>query len=265
MNIFNSPGPDGDRAPQDAAWAGQADAIRELAPNGQLRAAINYGNPVLAQRDPATGEPAGVSADLARELARRLGLDLRFVTFDSAGQVAGGAQDNVWDMAFLAIDPLRAETISYTAPYVLIEGTYMVRDDSPIAAIGQVDREGITVATGVGTAYDLYLSRTLAHARIVRYPTSEASMEQFDRDGLSTVAGVRQPLERHAQTHGGFRVLDGSFTTIRQAVGCPKGRDAAAALLRQYVEFALQSGFIQEGLRRSGQHDATVAPFDPAP
>jgi len=214
---------------------------------------------VLAKRLPE-GKAGGVSADLARGLAQRVGLEVEFVSFDTAGKVADTAQDDVWDIAFLAIDPKRAETIAYTAPYVLIEGTYMVREDSPIKTIEDVDQDGVTVAVGKGAAYDLFLSRTLKNAEIVRYPLSEDAIERFDADGISTVAGVRQPLNTHAGQFPGYRVLEGRFTVIEQAMGCPKGRDKAVALVRRYLEFAKASGMVADGLQRSGEGDATVAP-----
>lgn len=242
-----------------------ASAVPVLAPKGRLRVAINFGNPVLAQRHPDTGEPAGVTADLTRDLAAHLGLEIDFLPFDSAGTVAQIAQDDVWDVAFLAIDPQRAQTIAYTRPYVLIEGTYLVPEASPLKSQADVDQPGVTVAVGEGAAYDLYLSRTLRHAEIVRYATSDEAIERFLQDGLSTAAGVRQPLERHARLHEGFRVLAGRFTDIRQAVGCPKGRPEAAKLLDGYVAHAIASGLVADGLRRSGQHDATVAPLTENP
>lgn len=244
---------------QEPNWKADPEAIQELAPKGRIRAAINYGNPVLAKRLPE-GKAGGVSADLARGLAERVGLEVEFVSFDTAGKVADTAQDDVWDIAFLAIDPKRAESITYTAPYVLIEGTYMVLEGSPIKTIEDVDHDGVTVAVGKDTGYDLFLSRTLKKAEIVRYPLSEDAIERFDADGISTVAGVRQPLNTHASQFPGYRVLEGRFTVIEQAMGCPKGRDKAAALVRRYLEFAKASGMVAEGLLRSGEGDATVAP-----
>ncbi len=244
-------------------WRSDADAVSQLTPTGKLRAAINFGNPVLAQRDPSTGEPRGVTADLANGLAQRLGVEVEFKAFDTAGKVFETAQSDVWDIAFLAIDPVRAEGISFTAPYVLIEGTYLVKEDAPFERVEDIDREGVTVAVGKGAAYDLFLSRTLRHASIVRVPTSEEAIEQFETLGADTAAGVRQPLETHARQHVGFKVLQGRFTVIEQAMGCPRGRDGAARLLKRYVEYAKKTGMVAEGLRRSGQADATVAPLAP--
>jgi polar amino acid transport system substrate-binding protein len=235
----------------------------ELAPSGKLRAAINFGNPVLAQKEPATGEPRGVSVDLARELGRRLDVPVEFVTFDAAGKVFDALRTNAWDVAFLAIDPTRASEIAFTAPYVVIEGTYLVPADSPLRTIGDVDREGVRVAVGNKSAYDLYLTRTLKRAQIVRAPTSPAAIEFFVKDKLEAAAGVKQPLLEFAKTNPNVRVMDGHFMVIEQAMGTHKGREAGAHYLREFVEEMKASGFVATGLERSGQGDATVAPKAP--
>ena len=186
----------------------------ELAPSGKLRAAINFGNPVLAQKEPATGEPRGVSVDLARELGRRLDVPVELVTFDAAGKVFDALRANAWDVAFLAIDPARASEVAFTAPYVVIEGTYLVPADSPLGTIGDVDHEGVRVAVGNKSAYDLYLTRTLKRAQIVRAPTSPAAIEFFVRDKLEAAAGVKQSLLEFAKTNPNVRVMDGHFMVI---------------------------------------------------
>jgi polar amino acid transport system substrate-binding protein len=238
-------------------------ARSELAPSGKLRAAINFGNPVLAQKDPTTGEPRGVSVDLARELGRRLGVPVELVTFDAAGKVFDALKMGAWDIAFLAIDPERAAEIAFTAPYVVIEGTYLVPADSPLRTVEDVDRDGVRVAVGNKSAYDLYLTRTLKHAQLVRVPTSPAAVDVFLKDKLEAVAGVKQPLLQFAKTNPNMRVMDGRFMAIEQAMGMPKGRDAGARYLREFVEEMKVSGFVARGLERSGQGDATVAPKAP--
>lgn len=239
------------------------EVVKDLAPTGRLRAAINFGNPVLAQRDPSTGAPRGVSVDLARELGRRLNVPVELVTFDAAGKVFDALGTNAWDVAFLAIEPARAAQIAFTAPYVLIEGTYLVPASSPLRAIEDVDRDGVRIAVGNKSAYDLYLSRTLKRARIVRAPTSPAAIELFMTDRLDAAAGVRQPLVEFARSHPNLRVMDGRFMAIEQAMGTPKGREAGARYLREFVEEMKASGFVAAGLARSGQGDAAIAP--PAP
>ena len=235
----------------------------DLAPTGKLRAAINFGNPVLAQKDPATGEARGVSVDLARELGRRLGVPVELVTFDAAGKVFDALKTGAWDIAFLAIDPARAVEIVFTAPYVVIEGTYLVPADSPLRTIEDVDRDGVRVAVGNKSAYDLYLTRTMKRAQLVRVPTSPEAIDVFLKDKLEAAAGVKQPLVQFAKTHPNVRVMDGRFMAIEQAMGTPKGREDGARYLRQFVEEMKASGFVAGGLERSGQGDATVAPRAP--
>lgn len=235
-------------------------AVTDLAPSGALRAAINFGNPVLASKDPASGEARGVSVDLARELAKRLGVPLQIVTYPSAGQVVDGLKTRAWDIAFLAIDPARAVDIGYSAPYVVIEGAYLVRRDSPIRSNGEVDRDGVRVAVGKGSAYDLFLSRELKRARIERAPTSPEVTDFFLARDLDVAAGVRQQMEADARRVPGVRVLDGNFMVINQAMGMPKGGDAGLDYLRDFVEQMKASGFVAAALARHGIEGAAVAP-----
>jgi polar amino acid transport system substrate-binding protein len=237
-----------------------AAAVTDLAPSGSLRAAINFGNPVLASKDPGSGEARGVSVDLARELAKRLGVPLRIVTYPSAGQVVEGLKSRAWDVAFLAIDPARAVDIGYTAPYVVIAGAYLVRRDSPIRSNAEVDRDGVRVAVGKGSAYDLFLSRELKRAQIERAPTSPEVTDFFLARNLDVAAGVRQQMEADARRVGGVRVLDGSFMVINQAMGMPKGGDAGLDYLRSFVEQMKASGFVAAALARHGIEGAAVAP-----
>ena len=232
----------------------------ELAPSGTLRVAINYGNAVLAQRDAVSGTPRGVSVDIAHEVSARLDLPIAFVTFDAAGKVFAALKDAAWDMAFLAIDPARAMEIDFTPPYVIIEGSYMVPAESPLKSIEDVDRAGVRIAVGQGSAYELYLSRTIRHAQIVRLPTGNEAIAAFERDKLEAVAGVKSPLVRLAQGRADWRVMDGRFMAIEQAIGTPKGRALGNQYLRGLIEELKRSGFVAEALDRSGQHDALVAP-----
>jgi polar amino acid transport system substrate-binding protein len=235
-------------------------ARRQLTPTGKLRAAINFGNPVLAQKDPVTGEPKGLSIDIARELGRRLAVPVELVTFDAAGKVFEALRTGAWDVAFLAIDPKRAAEIEFTSPYVIIEGSYMVPADSPLRSVEDVDRPGVRIAVGNGSAYELYLSRSIAHAQIVRAPTGNEALAMFFRDRLEAVAGVKSPLVKFAQDRPDVRVMDGRFMAIEQAMGTPKGRGEGARYLRRMIEELKASGFVAAGLARSGQHDALVAP-----
>lgn len=228
------------------------EVIHELAPTGQLRAAINYGNPVLAQLDSKSGQPKGVSVDLAMQLGQRLGIPVDFVTFDSAGNILKAVKNSAWDVAFLAIDPDRAAEIDFTSPYMTIEGTYLVRSSSPLRTIEEVDHTGVRIAVGAGAAYDLYLTRTLTKAELRRAPTSAGAIDLFMTEGLEAVAGVRQPLAEYARTHPEVRIIEGKFMSIAQAMATPKGRPAGSAYLRTFIEEMKAGGAIVTGFERNG-------------
>jgi polar amino acid transport system substrate-binding protein len=243
-----------------------AAAVADLAPSGTLRVAINFGNPILARRDPASGAPGGVSVDLARELAARLGVPVEFVTYDGAGKVVDAVRRGEWDVAFLAIDPARAVDIRYTAAYVLIEGAYLVREASPLRANEEVDRPGTRVMVGAGSAYDLFLTRELKQATIVRTATSQAVVDEFLTQGVEVAAGVRQQLEADARRVPGLRLLPGRFMAIHQAMGLPRARgEAGAAALAAFVETMKASGFVAQALERHRVQGASVAPPAAAP
>lgn len=232
--------------------------IATLAPEGKLRAAINYGNPVLAQRGD-DGEPRGVSVALAKSLADELGVELEMRTFDAAGKVfAALEEENTWTVAFLAIEPVREEQIIFSAPYVLIEGTYLVGAQSPIKQVEELDRKGMRIAVGRGAAYDLFLSRTLQAAELVRADTSAGAVDLFIEQELDAAAGVRQPLEKIAAGDPRYRVLPGAFTAIRQAVAVPRSSEVAAAYVRNFVERRLAEGFVRGALLASGQTDVSA-------
>jgi polar amino acid transport system substrate-binding protein len=237
------------------------DVLKDLAPTGKLRAAINLGNSVLAQPDAATGKPKGITPDLATELGRRLGVPVELVVYQAAGKVFDAVKDGAWDVSFVAIEPVRAAEIEFSAPYVIIEGTYMVPKDSPLKAIADVDRSGVRIAVGLGSAYDLYLTRTLKSATLVRAAVGggQAMIEMFVNDKLEAAAGVKQPMVAYAKTNPNVQIMDGRFMEIRQAMGLPKGRDAAARYLRGFVEEMKASGFVADALKRSNQ-EALVAP-----
>ena len=234
--------------------------MAELAPAGKLRAAINFGNPILATKDPATGEPRGVSVDLARELGKRLGVPVELVTFNAAGKVVEAVKAAQVDIAFVAIDPVRANDMLQTPPYVIIEGAYLVRNDSPIRRNEEVDRAGNRIAVGNGSAYDLFLTRELKAAKLVKAPTSPAVTDLFVAQNLEVAAGVKQQLQADAKRLPGLRLLDGRFMVIEQAMGLPKGRDSGARYVSAFVEEMKASGFVAAALQRHGIEGALVAP-----
>lgn len=235
------------------------DAARVLAPSGRLRAAINFGNPILANRAP-DGSAAGVSVDLARELGRRLRVPVDLVPYPAAGRVTDAVRAGAWDVGFVAIDPLRGMDMDYSAAYVIIEGAYVVRESSPIKSNDEVDRPGIRVVAGRGSAYDLYLSRELKSAKIVHAPTSQAVVDTFMAQGLEVAAGVKQQVEADARRVPGLRLLPGRFMVINQAMAIPKGRDGGLPYLRAFVEEMKSTGFVAASLARHRIEGASVAP-----
>ena len=237
----------------------QSDVVKSLAPTGRLRAAINIANPVLVQRNAVTGAPSGITVDLARELEKRLGVPLELVVIDGAGKSFDAVKRASCDIGFLAIEPARAADIDFTAAYVIIEGVYAVRADSGITSNEEVDRAGVRVAVNKGAAYDLFLTRSLKAATLVR---AEDSFGTFLREGLEVVAGVKQGIVRFVETSPVARMLPGRFMEIRQAMCLPKGRDAGARYLRGFVEEMKSSGFVAAAIERAGQ-EATVAPPEP--
>jgi polar amino acid transport system substrate-binding protein len=234
--------------------------VQAFAPTGRLRASINLGNPILAGRGP-DGEPKGVSIDLAREFGRRLGVEVELVVFDTAGKSVDAVSQDKADIGFFAVDPKRAEHIAFTAPYVLIEGAYLVKNESLLKANEEVDRAGHRVMVGLGSAYDLYLTRELKNATIVRAPSSPAVVDEFVAQGVEVAAGVKQQLEADAKRLPGHRLLPGRFMVIQQAMGCPRSRgEEAARELARFVEERKANGFVAQALARHRIEGASVAP-----
>ena len=235
-------------------------AIRkELAPTGELRMGVNFGNPVHSQPDPAGGPPRGAAPDLARELAKRIGVPIKYVTYDAAGKMAEGLAKGEVDLVFLAVDPARATEIAFTRPYLQLEGTYMVRKGSRFKRVGDLDQEGVKIIVGTKSAYDLYLTPRIKRATLVRGGGGLGYFEDWRKGGFDAAAGVRQALNAEARRDPSLVVLEDYFMTIPQAIGVPKARQAAAAYVDAFVAEMIASGFVRRALDNSGNTDATVA------
>ena len=246
-------------ATRPAAPALRADAA--LAPTGRLRASINLNNPVLARRDAATGVVSGVSVDLARALADQIGVPLELIVVEGAALSVDAVKSGRADVGFFAVDPQRSDGIAFSAPYVLIEGAYLVRADSALRDNAEVDRAGTRVMVGKGSAYDLYLTRALKQATLLRAPTSPQVVDAFVAEKADVAAGVKQQLEGDAARLAGLRLLPGRFMVIEQAMGVQAGRGAdVERTLREFVEDAKRSGFVADALKRHAIQGATVAP-----
>jgi polar amino acid transport system substrate-binding protein len=235
-------------------------AVRsELAPTGKLRVGINYGNFLLVNKDRASG----IAVDLGREIGRRLGVAVELVTYEAAGKLADGVKTGAWDVAFLGAEPQRANEIAFTAAYLEIPATYLVPAGSRIRAIEEVDREGVRIAVAQKSAYDLYLSRNLKHAQLVRAEGIQGSYDLFIAQKLEVLSGLKPRLVTDAEKLPGSRVLDGQFTAVQQAIGTPKSREAGAKYLREFAEEAKASGLVAEAIARHGVRGVSVAPKAP--
>jgi len=209
--------------------------LSDLAPMGRLRAGINYSNFVLATKDLATGEPAGIAPDLARLIAQRLNVPIQFITFETAGKMADAVGTGVWDIAFLANEPERAGEIQFTPPYLEIEAGYLVPPDSTIQSVKEVDRPETRIAIAAKSAYDLFLSRNLQHATLMRAQGMPASYELFIAEKLDVLAGIKPWLSKVVEKLPGSRMLDGHFMAVQQCIGTPRGREVGARFLAEFV------------------------------
>ena len=236
-------------------------AVRsELAPTGKLRVGLNHQNFLLVTPGSKGPAPRGVAPDLARELGRRLGMPVEFVDFDSAGKLADAVASGVWDVAFLGAEPQRANQIAFTAAYLEIPATYLVPAGSPIRAIAEVDRPGVRIAVSEKSAYDLFLSRNVMQAQLMRTQGIDASYDLFVSQKLEVLAGLKPRLLMDVEKLPGARILDGQFTAVQQAIGTPKARAAGAAYLRAFVEEVKASGGVAEAITRNGARGVSVAP-----
>lgn len=239
-------------------------ARAELAPGGKLRAGVAFSNVLLTTLGP-NGEQGGVAVELARELARRLGVPLEIIPFKSAGAAADAASTGGWDISVLGNEPQRAREIAFATPLTRIEATYLVPAGSALRSLADVDRPGIRIAVPAKSAYDLALTRIIRQARLVRITPGSAAFGQFVGDRLEALAGLKPVLLELQDKLPGSRIVDGHFSLIQHTVGTPRGRDAAAAYLREFAEDVKASGLVAEWIRRSGVRGLSVAPPGPGP
>jgi len=235
--------------------------FRDLAPSSTLRAAVNFGNSVVVQRDAAPGEPRGLAVDLTAELASRLSMPYVMLGFDNTKQTLAAGAEGAWDLAFLAVDSPRAERVDFTTPYAVLESTYLVRDDSPFRSVIDVDRAGVRVAVVQGGFYERHLTRTLKDAQLVCMPSAKEALQFFQSGRIDAVAGLQPPLAAYARAHPGVHVIEGRFAAVKQAIALPKGRSAGLRYLNTFVEQIKSSGRISEALQRACESGAGYGPF----
>lgn len=234
--------------------------ISELAPTGVLRAGINLSNFLLVTGKSANGDPEGVAPDMAREIASRLGVPVRYVAFATPGELADAADENVWDIGLIGAEPQRAQKITFSPPYCEIEATYLVPAGSPIQTLADVDQPGVRIAVAGRAAYGLWLDRNIKHAELVRSDTLDDAYEQFVRDNLEALAGLKPRLISDVRRLPGARILDGKFAAVQQAIGCLRSNPTAAAFLRDFVDEAKYTGFVANLIEKHNVQGLTVAP-----
>jgi polar amino acid transport system substrate-binding protein len=236
------------------------DIISDLAPTGVLRAGINLSNFLLVTKVNSTGDPEGVAPDLAGEVAMRLGVSVKYVTFKSPGELADAIAKDVWDIGLIGAEPQRAETIAFTSAYAEIDATYLVPSDSRLNAIADVDSEGVRIAVTARSAYGLWLDRNIKHAELIRSDTLDSAYEEFVNAKLSALAGLRPRLLSDLGKLPGSRILDGRFMSVQQAIGTSRKNPAGAAFLRGFVEEAKASGLVARLIERHKVRGLSVAP-----
>jgi len=235
------------------------DLAPSLSPSGKLKIGLNYSNFLLVIGDDANGEPKGIAPDLGRELAKRVGMPFEFVKFDAAGKLFDAVKSAQCDVGFLGAEPQRADEVDFTNAYLEIPVTFLVPAGSPIKTIADVDRDGVRIAVSERSAYDLYLSRTLKKAQLVRTKGIPASYDVFMAQKLEVLGGLKPKLVDEQARTPGSRVLDGQITGVQQAIGAPKGRPAAAKYLREFAEDVKRSGFVARAIEKHGVKGVRVA------
>ena len=237
-----------------------AAARNDLAPTGKVRAGINYGNFILATRDKATGESRGVAVDLANDLARRLGVPVEIVAYDSVAAMGDAAPSGAWDIAFLGSDPAREKIMSFTAAYVELDATYLVPAASPLKNASEVDRAGLRITAPARANYELYLQRNLKQAKLLSVANNDAALELMAAGKADALAGLTQGLLNMSGKLSGSRIVEGRFMAVQQSIAVPKGRDAGLAYLRSVVEDAKSSGLVARAVQKTGAKGVSVAP-----
>ena len=233
--------------------------VAELAPTGVLRAAINLSNFLLVTGRSTSGEPIGVAPDMAAEIARRLGVPVRYVPYERPSELADAAGTDTWDIGLIGAEPARAQKIAFTPPYVEIESTYLVPAGSPLRTIAEVDRPGVRIASMAGAAYDLWLDRNIVHAELVRARSIDESFQRFVDEKLDVLAGLRPRLVADVEKLPGARLLDGRFSTVQQAIGTARPNRAGAEFLAGFVEEAIRSGLVARLIEKHRVRGLTVA------
>jgi len=237
--------------------------LADLAPTGKLRVGINYGNPVFTAKGSGTGEGSGIAVDLARELGRQLSVAVDLVSYSSGGQLTAGLAAGGWDVAILAFEQERTNAIQFSAPFAETDATYLVHAASPLRTAADVDQKGVRIAVSSKGGNDLFLTRTLKNATLIHASSPEAAFRLFVAENLDAYANLKPGLLDNVDQLPGSRVVEGRYAVIGYAAGVPKGRDAGAKYLSEFIEHAKASGLIARLIEKSGIRGLAVAPKAP--
>jgi polar amino acid transport system substrate-binding protein len=234
--------------------------VSELAPTGVLRAGVNMSNMLLVTGRSPSGDPEGVSPDMAAEIAKRLGVPVVYVKYGKPSLLADAAGTDAWDIGLIGAEPARAEKIAFTAAYCEIEATYLVPENSPFKTAAEVDRSGARISVKRGTAYDLWLERNIKHATVLRSDTDDGPINQFVAEKLEAMASLRPALLEDVEKVPGTRILPGNFTAVQQAIGTAKKNAAGAAFLSDFVAEAKSTGLVARFIEKHQVSGLSVAP-----
>jgi polar amino acid transport system substrate-binding protein len=237
----------------------ESQIVAELAPTGVLRAGINMSNFLLVTGKNPSGDPQGVSPDMAAEIARRLDVSVAYVQFERPSKLADAAGTDTWDIGLIGAEPQRAEKITFTAAYCEIEATYLVPKGSPISNIADVDRPGMRITVRRGAAYDLWLERNIKQAKVLRSDSADGPFDQFVAENLEAYAALRPQLLTDVEKLPGSRILPGAFMTVQQAIGTAKPNTAGAKFLSEFVEDAKRSGLVARLIEKHRVKGLSVA------
>lgn len=235
-------------------------ALSELAPAGRLRAGINFGNVILAAKDPDSGELRGVHVDLARELGRRLGVPVELQGHAAAGTLVEELKAGALDVALLSSEASRAGEVVFSPAYLEVDATYLVPPGSPLRTADDVDRDGVRIAIAARSVYEFYLMRHLKRAKLVNAPSTHAAFELFVKERLDALVGLRPRLVADSVMMPGSHIVDGCFMRVEQAIASPRGLDAGAQCIREFIEYAKASGLIARTLESNGVRGVSIAP-----
>jgi polar amino acid transport system substrate-binding protein len=244
------------------AQATQDPRVADLVRAGELRVGLGLGVLMQAVKDPNTGELRGVALEIARALAARIGVRLVNIEYVRPGTVIEGLRTSAWDVSFLSVDPSRMEQADFSHAILLSDFTYLVAPGSTIRRVADADQTGVRIAVPRGDVADLYLSRELKRAELVRADTHLAAVDLLQSGGADAKASPRFTLVIEASGVPGSRILDDGFADVSFAAVVPRGHAARLSYINEFVEDAKSSGLVKRLTESLGLQSVKVAPAE---